>query len=73
MDLWYEVVYEQWTLPSAFETQKKKRLFTVFFPMFAEIQSLFFFACAASELITVNLNKVTVTELNYYVDSFLSR
>jgi len=71
MDLWYEVVYEQWTLPSAFETPKKiDCLF--FFSMFAEIQSLFF-ACAASELITVNLNKVTVTELNYYVDSFLSR
>ena len=53
--------------------RKKKETVYCFFPMFAEIQSLFFFACAASEFITVNLNKVTVTELNYYVDSFLSR
>ena len=44
-----------------------------FFHVCGDSKPFFFFACAASELITVNLNKVTVTELNYYVDSFLSR
>ena len=52
---------------------KHQKNLTVFSPPCLRIFKAFFFACAASELITVNLNKVTDTELNYYVDSFLSR
>ena len=54
---------------------KRQKNLTVyfFFHVCGDSKPFFFFACAASELITVNLYKVAVTELNYYVDSFLSR
>jgi len=53
--------------------KKKEETVYCFFSHVCGDSKPFFFACAASELITVNLYKVAVTELNYYVDSFLSR